>query len=212
MTNEVLALSHSWLFILSRCVYVSSADCSLLIHSERTYETSFLSVSCHRERSNQTNIYYVLCCRLVSRLLGYSLWTSFFFSLLSRSHQPRPSVCCDGDARCAPSLLSSLSLSLSLYFFRFSRRCRRRRRHRRLTTHTHTTHTFHLHPLHPSLFSFFFFFFSFFLRSLFKRRNSVQNCLSFFAPDVQIRSSPAAVVVNNYFHTLNINYSQNSLK
>lgn len=51
------------------------------------------------------------------------------------------------------------------------------------SNNAYTQHTFHSHPLHISLF------FSFFSSLLFKRRNSVQSCLSFFALDVEIRSS-----------------------
>ena len=161
MANEFRCVICRCLFSLSCsvCVYVSSGDCSLLIHRERMKLHFCQLVAIVSAATKQTSIMYCIAGWLV--VSSVTLCGRFFSSLLfslSRSHQPRPSVCCcDGDARCVPRLFSSLSLSLSL-FFRFTRRCRRRR-HRRLTTHTlsiyiHFILLFSSSPSSSSLFSF----------------------------------------------------------
>jgi hypothetical protein len=115
---------------------------------------------------------YIIYC--VAGHIDVSSVTPYVFSSLS--HQLRPFV-----FYTVATMIMRCMHIVAPFFFRFSRRCRRRR----LTTHTHITYTFHSHPLHLSLSLFF-------SLLLFKRRNSVQNCLSFFAVDVHIRSSPSS--------------------
>jgi hypothetical protein len=71
-----------------------------------------MSVCCHRERSNQTNIHHILCCRPHRCFLGYSV--RFFFSLAPATSVRLLYCCYDDDAMYAHSRSFFFSFQSSL--------------------------------------------------------------------------------------------------
>ncbi len=123
--------------------------------------------------TKQTQTIYSIVDRI-----NVSSVTLCVFSFLPLGTSVRLLYCCYDD-----HAIYTYSLS---FFFRFSRR---RCRPRRLTTHIYNT-------LFPFTSTSSFSFSLFFSRLLFKRRNSVQNCLSFFALDVHNRSSSPSLLTH----------------
>lgn len=142
-----------------------------------------MSICCHRERSNQTNTNHGLRCRPYRCFLGYIVCV---FSSLSLSHISHVCVrrlyCCyDEDAMYTHRLSIFFSFQSSL-------------------PSSSSNNAYIQHTLSIRIHFIFSLFLSFFSRLLFKRRNSVQNCLSFFAVDVHIRSSSSSLLTQ--FFTL----------